>query len=147
MSAVESFAEIAERLKREREAEPRRDHNRVGDPGRRSLPAPLRLPAGDPRRRPPFVPGERARQPGFVARKAGSEDLPPPLFTGILPHREDGPHKITAWAWDPDLCFWIGRCAVCQYRFRAGREMERRLEREVEEWCDEHPVEVACGTL
>lgn len=140
MSEHESFAEIAERLKRERETEQPREHNRVGEPLRRSLPASLRLSAGEPRRRPPLVPGERVRQPQSLARKTGSEELPPPLFTGILPYREDGPHKITAWAWDSDLCYWIGLCFVCRYRFRAGREMERRLEREVEAWISRNPV-------
>lgn len=134
VSASESFAELTDRLKREREAETLRAYDRVAEkPRRPPLPAPLRLPAGDPRRRPPLVPGERARQPLPPPRKAGSEpDLPPPLFTGILPFKTSGyRHPVNNWRWDPDLCLWIGRCPVCRYRFRADPATERQLEREV----------------
>lgn len=88
MSAVEGFRELTERLKREREAP--RAYDRVAEkPHRPPLSAPLRLPAGDPRRRLPLVPGERARQPGSMARKAGREDLPPPATATFFAERLD----------------------------------------------------------
>lgn len=56
MSAAEGFRELTERLKREREAEALRVYDRVAEkPRRPPLPAPLRLPAGDPRRWPPLI--------------------------------------------------------------------------------------------
>lgn len=128
MSERESFGEIADRVKREREGKEAERKARAAmppaAPARFRIPAPLRLPAGWKRRQPPPAPG-----------KASREDLPLPLDTGIISLRSGAyQHKVYLWWWCPDRCLWIGICKACRERFRADLETAARLERATERY-------------